>query len=122
LQKERKNNKNPTKRALNMTEKAVTNKILRHLNQISGVKAVKRLSNGNTNGFADITGTVLICGLGVRLEIEVKQPGETPRKLQVYRLKQAAEAGACAGWADNVQDAVDLVLNFREYHEKRLSA
>lgn len=101
-----------------MTEKQITNATLKTLNRNPHIHAWKRLSNGmdNNNGMPDITGyatLILDSGLrfAIRLEIEMKQPGETPRKLQLSRLRKLKNAGCITGWADSVQGATDIVDN-----------
>jgi len=101
-----------------MNEKTITNGIIKKLNRLDGVKVRKRFSNGSTNGHPDITGTMAVNGLGVRVEIEVKQPGRWPTKLQFYRLKEYEKMGACVFWADDVDLAVQSVEDFRHGRKK----
>ena len=76
-----------------MSEKAITNRILRWLNSQPGCLARKRhIGVMDTAGDPDITG----CWNGRHFEIEVKQPGNHPRPLQLKRLQEWRDAGAVA--------------------------
>ncbi len=76
--------------------------ILRYINGLPGFMAVKRHQGGACrNGDPDVTGCV---PGGRRLELEVKQPGEDPSKLQRIRLAEWAEAGALTGVVTDVND------------------
>jgi hypothetical protein len=88
-----------------MTEKTITNKIIKHITNNYPMALVrKRYSNGSsgTAGWPDITGS--ICG--IRLEIEVKQPGCKPRKLQAIMLDRFKKANIIAFWTDSLQDCL----------------
>lgn len=86
-------------------EKAITNKIIKYINKNypqSNIK--KRYSSGSTNntGYPDITGS--ICG--IRIEIEVKQPGEEPTALQLSRLRKLKRYNVIAFWTDSLESAI----------------
>jgi hypothetical protein len=68
---------------------------------------MKRLSSGPTGmiGWPDITGHIG----GIHVEIEVKQPGEKPRKLQLARIRKLNENGAIAFWTDSVAEGMELL-------------
>lgn len=66
-----------------------------------------RVSVG-TPGEADIWGVRAPDGKAIF--IEVKVPGETPRKKQIDFLAAMRKAGAIAGWCDSVQGAIDIVF------------
>ena len=90
------------------TEKTITNKILSALNNLPGCRAVKIHSGAMQGaGLADITG----CYKGRAFWIEVKKPGELPTKLQAFDLYLWGRSGAIVGYATNVVDAVDIVVN-----------
>ena len=81
-------------------EKTITNKIIKSINKAYQFGLVsKRLSNGSTSntGEPDIFGSVN----GIRIEIEVKQPGKRPSKLQLSRLRKLQKANIIAFWADD---------------------
>lgn len=83
--------------------------IVKWINKLPGFKAVKRHQAGwNRKGDPDITG----CGgpNGRRFELETKQPGEGPTKLQADRLREWGEAGAVTGIVHDVDDAKRIFL------------
>jgi len=89
------------------SEKAITNKIMTWLNKQPGCRVRKRLATQVTAGEPDITGTQTIdlrsgIKLGIRIEIEVKIPGEVPRPNQVLSLNRHKESGAICFWCDNL--------------------
>lgn len=96
-------------------EKSISDSIIKKINKIPGCFAYKRLSNGSTstNGYPDITGTVNIHIngqiLGIRLEIESKQPGKRPTQLQYSRLRKFRSLGCVAFWTDNPTDAMNKI-------------
>lgn len=85
-----------------------TKKILAYLNGLPGFMAVKRHQAGwNCKGDPDITG----CGpQGRRLEIEVKQPGNTLTRPQEERLRVWGSYGAVTGVVHDVDDTHDLLI------------
>ena len=85
-------------------EKLITNRIIDYLNNRTGCKAWKRLNSGmsGTTGFPDITGVVVINGVGVRLEIEVKQLDEKPSSLQYSRLREFRILGCISFWSASI--------------------
>ena len=95
-----------------MLEKTITNGIIKALNASPRTRVWKRRSDGsdNNNGMPDITGHYThVLGpdyaIAVRIELEVKKPGEKPRKLQLSRLRRLKEEGAIAGWVTSVEEA-----------------
>jgi len=86
-------------------EKTITNKIIKYINKnYPNSEARKRLSTGSTNntGYPDITGSIN----GIRIEIEVKQPGCEPSKLQYSRLRKLKKLNIIAFWADSLESAI----------------
>jgi hypothetical protein len=55
------------------------------------------------------TPDLIYCVGGRYVAIEVKQPGERPKKIQSYRLQQIREAGGIAFWATSAEE-VELLL------------
>lgn len=49
------------------------------------------------------------CVNGRAVVIEVKQPGEEPTRLQHAKLNEWARAGAVAGWATSVDEALSIL-------------
>ena len=85
-----------------------TKAILKFINGLPEFMAVKRHQAGyNCKGDPDITG----CGpRGRRLEIEVKQPGAVPTRLQEERLRVWGSYGAVTGVVHDVDDARALLI------------
>jgi Holliday junction resolvase len=92
-----------------MKEKTISNAIIREIHRTYPTAQMrKRLSSGSTSttGYPDITGHIG----GIHVEIETKQPGEKPRKLQLSRIRKLNEAGAIAFWVDNVEECMALLI------------
>lgn len=91
-----------------MKEKATSNAIIREIHRrYPAAQMRKRLSSGatSTTGWPDITGHIG----GIHVEIEVKQPGEKPRKLQLARIRKLREHGAIAFWTDSVEECMGVL-------------
>ncbi len=88
-------------------ESSLVSEIIRALRSLPGVVVRKR--HGSAWGVAgdpDLYGAVN----GLHFEIEVKRPrGDAPTPLQEARLRQWAAAGALAGVARSVEDALRIV-------------
>lgn len=87
-------------------EKTISNKIIKYINKTyTNAQVSKRLSTGSSNntGYPDITGSID----GIRVEIEVKQPGKVPTKLQAHRLRTLKNLNIIAFWADSLESAID---------------
>lgn len=99
-------------------EKPITNKIIDAINELPGREVRKRRSSGSTNntGEPDVTGTTCVrlgsLAVGIRLEIEVKQPGKKPTALQYSKLKDFRRLGAIAFWADSVNSALEQLFEW----------
>lgn len=55
---------------------------------------------------------VFIAGDGTHFYIEFKRPGQKPRKLQEHRMQQLELQGCLVYWADNLQQAKDIINEF----------
>lgn len=76
-----------------MSEQHLQSRILKHLNEIKGCKAIKVPQDGyGEKGTPDILG----CYLGQMFAIEVKAKGKKPTKIQELRLSEWGSAGALA--------------------------
>jgi hypothetical protein len=89
-----------------VSEKSITNAILKWLNSIPGCYARKTLGGISNPGEPDISG----CLNGRRLEIEVKAPGNKPTVLQERALKRWRESGAMSGVAWSLEDAKAIIM------------
>lgn len=103
-------------------EKTITNSIIDYLNDIPSCKAWKRLNSGmsGTTGFPDVTGVVEVSFYGIRIEIEVKQPGEEPSSLQYSRLREFRKLRCISFWCDGFKDFEKQFawwVKFYEYHK-----
>lgn len=86
-------------------ESSITNGILRYLRTCPRTKAVKRHGSGmGSNGQPDIVG----CINGLHFELEVKQVGNKPTKLQEIEMQGWRDAGALVA----VVHSVDEVRKF----------
>lgn len=91
-----------------MKEKTISNAIIKEIHRrYQFAQVMKRLSSGTTGmiGWPDITGHIG----GIHVEIEVKQPGEKPRKLQLSRIRKLNENGAIAFWTDSVEECMEML-------------
>jgi hypothetical protein len=85
-------------------EKTITNAIIKMINtEYPNGLARKRFSGGSTNNVGEPDITASVCG--IRVEIEVKQPGKKPSKLQLSRLSRLQKKGCIAFWADSKSSA-----------------
>jgi len=88
-----------------MTEKNITNRIIKRIHTTYPMSHVrKRLSTGatNTTGWPDITGHIA----GIRVEIEVKQPGCKPTKIQRSKIRKFNKNNCIAIWCDSVESCI----------------
>lgn len=89
-------------------ESGIQSRIVRRICEMYGKDCQVRVLHGSeysVEGDPDIWG----CVRGRMIAIEVKQPGQHPRPIQVVRLRQWKRAGAVAFWAtgpDEVEDAL----------------
>ena len=88
-------------------ERDLTNKIIKKLNKIDKCFVKKRYAGPMQKGQPDITG----CIDSIRIEIEVKLPGNTPTPKQEEWLKRWYDVGAISFWTNNVDEAIDKVLS-----------
>ena len=54
---------------------------------------------------------------GIAFYVEVKLPGEKPRKNQLDFIESMKNSGAIAGWCTSVPEALDIVFNERKKNE-----
>ena len=74
----------------------------------------KWVQAGLPPGSADLIGIASVGGIGVFVAIEVKLPGQKPRPDQVRFLQHVEDMGGIAGVVTSVQDALDLLLSYKE--------
>jgi Holliday junction resolvase len=92
-------------------EKNLTDRVLDELNSWPQTEAIKKHgSMYGKVGDPDIFG----CTQGRTFLIEMKRPGETPSKIQRYRLRKWKQAGAIVGWADTFEGAIGIVRGCQE--------
>lgn len=85
-------------------EKTITSQIIKYINKnYPNAEAKKRYISEYSGfvGYPDITGSVC----GIRIEIEVKQPGCAPTLLQLSRLRKLKRLNCIAFWADSLESA-----------------
>ena len=100
-----------------MAGEATLNKnVVTALNKLPGVFVKKRWAGPGQKGQVDITGIACIEGLGVRIELEGKLPGEKPTRLQLYWLKKWEQYGAITGVYHTVEQAVAIVDAHIQHH------
>ena len=51
---------------------------------------------------------------GIAFYVEVKMPGETPRKNQLDFIEAMKNTGAIAGWATSIPEALNIVFGGNE--------
>lgn len=97
-------------------EKSISDNIIDEVNSMANCFARKRFSGGftSTNGYPDITGAIE----GRRLEIETKQPGKSPSKIQYKRLKEFRDYGCISFWTTSVKDAMAKIRVWQAYYNK----
>lgn len=91
-------------------EASIVNAISRHLVD-RGVYHVK--THGSEYGEAG-TPDLFLCHRGRFLGLEVKQPGEKPRRIQQHRLEQIRRAGGIGECVRSVEDVEDLLCKIDE--------
>ena len=84
------------------------------MNSLPGCRA--RNNHGNAFSGAG-TPDITACYRGRHIEIEVKRPGEKPKKLQLYELEKWREAGAVAVWVESLDEVKQLMEGLE--HETR---
>ena len=87
-------------------ETAVVRAIMRALRE-RGAKVIKTHGGPFTpTGTPDLIG----CVNGRAFVLEVKRPGQRPRRIQEYELEQWRKAGAAAGAVTSVEEALAVVF------------
>lgn len=107
-------------------EKPITDKIISYLNSVPGCSAWKRFNSGmsSTTNFPDVTGVINVKGVGIRIEIEVKQPGEVPRMGQYSKMREFRKLGCISFWTDSLESAEKQFarwVRFCTTHDTKLS-
>lgn len=93
------------KRVLETTR---TKNIIKYLNAHDGCLVRKRHQMGYSHeGDPDISGSLY----GRHIELEVKQPGNKPTTLQVFRLAEWEAAGAIVGVVHDVDEVLALLFS-----------
>lgn len=77
-------------------------------NEINGAQL---MALGLVKGNPDLTLAIPRGGFGA-LYIELKKAGEKPRPDQVKQMERLRSAGNCVEWADNVEDAKNIILKY----------
>ena len=106
-------------------EKTIVGKIIKWLNAQPRTRAIK--THGGlygVNGQPDITGCIKhYGGVGQRLEIEVKRPGEEPRPDQIREMNAWRNAGAIVFVAHSLDDVKrelePVYAKLHDLYEKR---
>ena len=90
------------------SERRIVSSMLRYLNDLPGGFFWKT-NDRFTVGIPDIVG----CYLGKFIAIEVKKPGEKPRKIQEYWISKIKESGGSAIWLDNLKELKEFMTNIQ---------
>ena len=77
-------------------------------NEVNGAQLI---ALGLIKGNPDLTLALPRGGFGA-LYIEMKKPGEKPRESQVKQMGRLEAAGNSVHWADNSEDAKNLILKY----------
>lgn len=89
-------------------ELALQKRIVAAIVKAGGMARIRAQSAFTVTGDPDIYGT-----LGsVHLEIEVKEPGEEPTKIQLHRLKEWKKAGAFTAVVSSVEELKKHLLDW----------
>jgi hypothetical protein len=81
-------------------ESTITKKCLKWVNTLPRTHCEKRAGGPNRKGKPDITGATH----GIRIEIEMKAPGQNPTPIQMQHLTAWESIGCIAGWVDNLEE------------------
>jgi len=106
------------------TESSIVASILKRLNTISGVRAVKRHGSPfSRKGEPDIDCVVRtkvrICGaavsvcFGVSVKLEVKRPGEKPTAIQELEMQKWRDVGCVVAVVSSAIEAEKIVRNLQ---------
>jgi hypothetical protein len=88
-----------------MSEKSITNSVLRYLNRLPDTYARKIHGGPYMAGMPD----VLCCHRGHMVVIEMKMPGRRPTELQQRELDRWERAGAVAFVAHSLKEVKEVI-------------
>lgn len=77
-------------------------------NKIQGAQLI---ALGLIKGNPDLTLAVPVGGFGA-CYIEMKKPGEKPRKEQIEQMERLRKAGNFVTWADSAEQAKEIIENY----------
>ena len=80
-------------------------------NPRNAINGSRLLALGLMKGNPDLTLAIPRGDFGA-LYIEMKKPGEKPRKDQLIQMERLKQAGNCVEWADNSEDAKNIILKY----------
>lgn len=80
-------------------------------NPRNAVNGAQLVALGLMKGNPDLTLAVPRGDFGA-LYLELKKPGEKPRKDQVKQMDRLEKAGNKVAWADNAEDAAEIIVNY----------
>ncbi len=102
----------PSKNPSRIKEGGITKKCLEWVNTLPTTYCYKRKAGPGRKGEPDISGA----SHGIRIEIEMKAPGNKPTDLQKHKLKVWATVGCICGWVDSLESFKSLVKEGLEAH------
>jgi len=105
------------------SEYAIQTSILKKIRKKGGIWLKMRESLAGVSAISDIIGcypveiTPDMVGkkIGVYVAIEVKKPGDKPRPDQMEFLRLIKVCGGLSGWADCLEDAMQIIENERRW-------
>jgi hypothetical protein len=80
-------------------------------NPRNAVNGAMLIALGLVKGNPDLTLAIPRGDFGA-LYIEMKKPGEKPRESQVKQMDRLRDAGNCVEWADNSEEAIELIKKY----------
>lgn len=95
---------------MSQPESRIVNKILEKLNSLPMCKAEKNHGTQFGKPKLDISGAIM----GKAFHIEVKVPGRKPTERQQGIIRDWQRKGTAAGWATNVDEALQIIEHLRE--------
>ena len=80
-------------------------------NPRNAINGAQLIALGLVKGNPDLTLAIPRGDFGA-LYIEMKKPGEVPRESQVKQMDRLRAAGNCVEWADNSEEAIELIKKY----------